>query len=108
MAKESDLAQYELTTLDWQAVEIVARWLHLFREATTQMSATHSPTLSVCHSILRSLQDNVKDQLKRLPDTAPTELRTGLLEAHQKLSEYHLKIVEESPFYLWACSEFCH
>lgn len=35
---------------------------------------------------------------KILPDSAPSQLRSGLIEAHRKLSEYHYRS-DESPFY---------
>jgi len=50
------------------------------------------------------LQEHIRSTLAELPDSAPTELRDGLVEAHQKLSEYYYRS-DESPFYTWAASK---
>ena len=106
VAKEAELAPHELSSIEWKSVETVEQWLFLFREATTQMSATSHPTLFMCYAILRGLQDSLADHLSRLPSAStPIELRDGLIDAHAKLSNYHY-IINQSPYYLWACREY--
>ncbi|KAF7798312.1 hypothetical protein EIP86_009533 [Pleurotus ostreatoroseus] len=92
----------DVTALEWQAIELVSTWLYLFREATTQMSATHHNTLQNVRSIFVSLQDEIKTHIARLPPTAPPILKDGLLAAYRKLSDY-FNTIDQSPFYLWAC-----
>jgi hypothetical protein len=82
------------------------QWLQLFREATEQMSSTSTVTLSACHAVLHGLQNQLRQALRSLPDTAPPQLRIGLIEAHRKLSDYHVYF-DESPYYLWACRTSC-
>jgi hypothetical protein len=82
----------------------VASWLKAFRSATTEMSRTKEPMLSTVHAIFRGLQEHIRSTLAELPDSAPMELRDGLVEAHQKLSEYYYRS-DESPFYTWAASK---
>jgi hypothetical protein len=89
---------------DWSAISLVAGWLKAFRSATTDMSKTKEPMLSTVHAIFRGLQDHISSTLAELPDSAPTQLRDGLLEAHKKLSEYYYRS-DESPFYTWAASK---
>ncbi|PPQ80819.1 hypothetical protein CVT25_001944 [Psilocybe cyanescens] len=95
----------ELDKNDWDAISQVASWLKAFHSATTQMSKTKEPMLSTVHAIFRGLQDHIRSILSQLPDSAPTQLRDGLLEAHNKLSEYYYKSYE-SPYYTWAASAF--
>jgi len=104
VAKTCELRQYELSDDDWQAIELVTRWLKAFRSATTQMSTTKQPMLSSAHAIFRGLQESLQDELAKLPDNAPQKLRHALMNAHHKLSDYYFKI-DESPFYVWASSE---
>jgi hypothetical protein len=99
-----DLRALELDTADWEAISQVAGWLKAFRSATTEMSKTKEPMLSTVHAIFRGLQDHISTILADLPDSAPLKLKTGLLEAHKKLSEYYYRS-DESPFYTWAASE---
>lgn len=105
--EDSGLAQYELSTLEWQAIETIEKWLLAFRGATTMMSSTHRPTISSCYAIIRGLQDNLTNQLSVLPTSTPAVLRNGLIDAHTKLSSYHY-LLSESPYYLWACCEYYH
>jgi hypothetical protein len=65
------------------------------------MSTTKRATLSSTHAIFRGLQDQLREDIATLPQTAPIRLRTALVEAHQKLAEYYYKF-DESPFYMWA------
>lgn len=102
VSKEHDLIELDLTALDWQAIELVSTWLYLFREATTQMSATRHNTLQNVRSIFIGLQDEIKSHIRNLPSTAPAVLKDGLLAAYRKLSDY-FDILDQSPFYLWAC-----
>lgn len=105
VAKTRELRQYELSDADWVAIELVTKWLKAFRSATIQMSTTKRPMLSSAHAIFRGLQDSLRDDLAKLPDSAPRQLRHALMSAHHKLSDYYFKI-DESPFYVWASSEF--
>ena len=51
VARSHDLRDYELSEEDWEGITHVAGWLKSFHSATTQMSATHHPTLSSTHAI---------------------------------------------------------
>lgn len=69
------------------------------------MLKTKEPTLSTVHAVFLGHQDLVSSILQELPDSAPPQLRTGLVEAHTKLSEYYFRS-DESPFYsTWAACE---
>ena len=83
----------------------MAKWLKSFRAATTQMSATRTPMLSTMHAVFHGLQDDIRDILRDLPDTASPSLKKGLTDAHLKLSDYYYKI-DASPFYLWSSRKF--
>lgn len=96
-----DLWQYSLSNEEWEAIELVAKWLKSFRAATTQMSATRTPMLSTTHAVFRGLQEDIRHILSDLPDTASPSLKKGLVDAHLKLSDYYYKI-DASPFYLWS------
>ena len=101
------LADKRITPLqpeEWDAVATVEFWLRSFRDATTTMSTTKAMTLSMTHAIFRTLQDNIKDAIAKLPRSTPAALTTGLLNAHRKLSDYYQKI-DETPFYIWASCE---
>lgn len=68
------------------------------------MSTTKESMLSTSHAIFRGLQDEVRNALRSLPDSASPMIQTGLLAAHQKLSEYYYRF-DISPFYIWAARE---
>ena len=55
--------------------------------------------------VFRGLQDDIRDILRDLPDTASPSLKKGLTDAHLKLSDYYYKI-DASPFYLWSSRKF--
>lgn len=57
--------------------------------------------LSTTHAIFRGLQDDLKQSLTELPNSAPSALKTSLVKAHRKLSDYYTKL-DESPLYIWA------
>ena len=99
------MRSYELSRNDWAAIALVKDWLCGFRDAILDMSTTKHATLSYVHAVFKGLQDHVKDALRGLPDTAPPALRDGLINAHRKLSDYYYKF-DESPYYIWAASEF--
>ncbi|KAH9044094.1 hypothetical protein EDB83DRAFT_2204473, partial [Lactarius deliciosus] len=88
-----------LTEAEWGSITQVAGWLKAFRSATTQMSTTKQPMLSTAHAIFRGLQDEVRNALRSLPDSASPLIKAGLLAAHQKLSEYYYRF-DISPFYI--------
>lgn len=92
---------------EWSSIQIISQWLKLFRDATEQMSATKHVTLSATHAIFHSLQDHLRRALSQLPSTVPTQLRSALIQAHLKLSDYH-RHFDESPFYLWSCRAFLY
>lgn len=96
-----DLHLYELSDEDWTSITMVSSWLKSFRSATTQMSTTKTPMLSTTLAIFRGLQDDIKTILRSLPTAVPLSIKMGLLDAHEKLSEYYFKY-DESPFYTWA------
>ena len=100
-----DLRSLELDPAEWEAITLVSNWLKAFRSATTEMSTTKKPMLSTVHAIFRGLEDHVKTILETLPDNAQSQLRDGLVAAHQKLSEYYYRS-DESPYYTWAASAY--
>src|SRR6267154_2106467 len=101
VSRNKDLHAFELSNTDWESIKLVATWLKSFRSATTQMSATKVPMLSTTLAIFRGLQDDIKTILRGLPATVPWVIKQGLLDAHEKLSDYYHKF-DESPFYTWA------
>lgn len=96
-----DLRDLELSEDEWSSIRLVASWLEKFRDATTQMSATHQPMLSYTHAIFRGLQEHLRESLRDLPAGLDPCIRNGLVAAHQKLSEYYYRF-DQSPFYIWA------
>lgn len=96
-----DLRDLELSEDEWSSIRLVATWLEKFRDATTQMSATHQPMLSHTHAIFRGLQEHLRGSLHTLPSGIDPFIRNGLVAAHQKLSEYYYRF-DQSPFYVWA------
>ena len=106
VAKNKDLCKFEMHTNDWDAIALVAQWLKSFRSATTQMSTTKRPMLSLTHVIYRGLQESLCESLRNLPNNTLPQLKLGLLRAHQKLSDYYNKI-DDSPYYIWSsCAQF--
>lgn len=99
------LWRYELSNQDWNAIELVTGWLRLFCDATIEMLTTKRSTLSYVHCIFRTLQDYIKTELAKLPNSTPICIREGLSAAHHKLSDYYLKF-DDSPYYIWASSTF--
>lgn len=104
--RNRDLLKYELTTLHWNAIELVEKWLRNFHTATVQMSATSRPMLSTTLAMFRGLQENLRDIISTLPTNTATPLRDSLVNSHLKLSEYYTKI-DESPYYTWASRKSC-
>ena len=100
-----DLQALEFDSDDWTAISHVAAWLKAFHSTTTEMSKMKEPLLSMVHAIFQGLQDHVSSILCELPDSAPSQLRTGLVEAHTKLSDYYFRS-DESPYYTWAACEY--
>jgi len=96
-----DLHDLELSEDKWTSIRLVAGWLERFRDATTQMSATHQPMLSYTHAIFRGLQEHLCESLHNLPAGIDLCIWNGLLAAHRKLSEYYYWF-DQSPFYIWA------
>jgi hypothetical protein len=82
----SRLTDLELSSDDWAAIEVVTKWLKLFRTATTLMSSTKESTLSWATTIFLRLQDHIHEQLEALPANSPALLKKGLVDAHVKLS----------------------
>jgi hypothetical protein len=60
--------------------------------------------LSTTHAIFRGLQDEIKSILRSLEDDVPDDIKAGLLKAHRKLSDYFSKF-DTSPYPLWAASK---
>ncbi|CAA7257320.1 unnamed protein product [Cyclocybe aegerita] len=83
VAKTRQLRLYELTDQDWTSVKMVMDWLHIFKDATQQMS------------------DKLKTILCSLPANVPTNVKNGLVRAHQKLSDYYFKF-DQLPHVCWA------
>ena len=92
---------FELSDEDWDVVSIVADWLHAFCEATTQMSCTNKPMLLTTHAIFCGLQEELQKAIAALPKNVNSQIKLGLLNAHQKLSDYYNSF-DQSPFYTWA------
>jgi hypothetical protein len=86
-----------LTAVEWMAIETVARWLWLYRDATQHMSSTKETMLSAVYSVFTELQEDLCNQLHRLDTTLPVELGVGLQEALDKLSKYFGK-TDASPY----------
>jgi hypothetical protein len=86
---------------DWSAIEVVKGWLSLFRTATTHMSSRDKTTISSVFAVFLALQNDVRQSLKAATSGISLELKTGLIEAHEKLAEYFRKS-DASPFYMWA------
>ena len=57
--------------------------------------------LSTTHTVFRGLQDEIKDILRSLPNSASPSIKTGLTDAYCKLSDYYYEY-DASPFYTWA------
>ncbi|KAF8523488.1 hypothetical protein BU17DRAFT_43709 [Hysterangium stoloniferum] len=104
--RNCDLHPYELSDEDWSSITMVSSWLKSFCSATTQMSATKAPMLSTTPAVFCGLQDDIKTILCSLATNVSPVIKKGLLDAHEKLSEYYYKY-DESPFYTWAaCTSF--
>jgi hypothetical protein len=95
----------ELSEDEWSSIRLVASWLEKFRDATTQVSATHQPMLSYTHAIFRGLQEHLRKSLHDLPAGVNPCIRDGLVVAHLKLSKYYYRF-DQSPFYIWAARMF--
>jgi hypothetical protein len=107
VSRNRDLRALELTEEEWVAISQVADWLKAFRSATTQMSMSRRPMLSTTHAVFRGLQEHIRVIYRDLPTSIPGRIKTGLLDAHQKLSDYYYKY-DNSPFYTWAARESFH
>ncbi|KAE9383995.1 hypothetical protein BT96DRAFT_757332, partial [Gymnopus androsaceus JB14] len=89
----------QLSLADWEALGYVREWLSDFRAATTLMSTTSKPMLSQTHHIFRGLEKSVQAALSSLSPDADGILKTALVNAHTKLSDYYYKF-DVSPYYL--------
>lgn len=58
------------------------------------MSATKAPVLSTTLAIFHGLQDDIKTILCNLATNVSPAIKKGLLDAHEKLSEYYYKYNE--------------
>jgi len=85
----------------------VTEWLGAFRAATTQMSTSKQPMLSMTLAIFRGLQEHIKLIYSDLPASTSQRIKTSLLDAHRKLSDYYYHY-DQSPFYTWATRKFNH
>ncbi|KIJ96829.1 hypothetical protein K443DRAFT_124286 [Laccaria amethystina LaAM-08-1] len=99
--RNKDLRDFELSAAEWDSIKLVTSWLKSFRSATTEMSTTKVPMLSMVHAVFRGLQDDLKEILCNLPNSVSPNVKWGLTDAHWKLSDYYYKY-DESPFYTWA------
>jgi hypothetical protein len=100
-SRNKELLSLELSDEDWESLNLVASWLESFRIATLEMSTTKTPMISTTHAIFRGLQDDIKDILRHIPDSASPNITVGLTDAHLKLSDYYYQY-DASPFYIWA------
>jgi hypothetical protein len=96
-----------ITTADWAAIKMVSDWLKTFQIATTEMSTTKRPMLSSTRDTFLGLQANLKEIISSLPENINATLRSGLVNAHLKLSEYFGKF-DQSQYCLWACSKYSY
>lgn len=101
VSRNKDLHPLELSNEDWEFIKCVMLWLKMFQSATVEMSTTSIPMVSSTHAIFRGLQDDLKDILRQLPNSAAPAIMGGLTDAHRKLSDYYYQY-DMSPFYLWA------
>ncbi|KAJ8515596.1 hypothetical protein ONZ45_g6994 [Pleurotus djamor] len=99
--KNRDLRAYKLSDKQWDAIEVVNKWLDSFHVASVQMSSTLAPMLSTTLAMFRGLQEDLREIIASLPESAPRVLRDSLVASHLKLSQYYTKI-DESPYYTWA------
>ncbi|KAH9049190.1 hypothetical protein EDB83DRAFT_2522741 [Lactarius deliciosus] len=65
------------------------------------MSTTKTLMLSTTYTIFQGLQDNIKDILCHLPNSASPAIKLGLMDVHCKLSDSYYQF-DVSPFYTWA------
>jgi hypothetical protein len=79
VSRNCDLHGLELSSDKWDAISQVASWLKAFRFATTDMSTTKKPMLSTALAIFRGLQQHIQEILRKLPDTAPPQLKKCLM-----------------------------
>lgn len=56
------------------------------------------------HAIFRGLQEHIQGIYRSLPSSTPARIKAGLLDAHQKLSDYYYWY-DQLPFYTWAAHE---
>jgi hypothetical protein len=103
-ARVTRLGKYELSTEDWANIKTVTQWLKMLSTATTLMSSSKETTISWSFVVLAGLQDNIRAHLSGLPSDTPAHLKQGLMQAYNKLAEY-LKLMDESPFYMFAACE---
>lgn len=101
LCANKNLRDLELSEDGWSSIRLVTSWLEKFCDATTQMLATHQPMLSHTHAIFCGLQKHLCMSLQNLPSNIDPYIRSGLVAAHQKLSEYYYWF-DQSPFYIWA------
>ncbi|PPR06980.1 hypothetical protein CVT26_004251 [Gymnopilus dilepis] len=95
VGRQRDVGFLELDVGDWKTTELVARSSKAFRWATTEMSLTKQPMLSIVHTIPRGLQDHLTSILADLPDSTPAQLRDGLVHSCEAQSD-------ELPYHTWA------
>ena len=100
-AARQEFRAYELNSHDWEAITKVAEWLSQFRDATTKMSATKSAVLSLSFGYFIRLQNKLQSILDTLLPGEHSQLRDGLLAAHEKLADYLFRFTV-SPYYIWA------
>lgn len=105
VAKDLQLRKLELNEEDWHGLELVEQWLLAFREATTEMSATHKPMLSSLYSVFRGLQSHLREKLSALPDNTNGALVNAIIDSHDVLGKYFYKS-KSSPYYAWAACVF--
>ncbi len=101
VSRNKDLHALELSNTNWESIKLVVSWLKSFRLATTEMSTTKSPMLSMTHAIFQGLQDDIKGILHSLPNSVSPRIKLGLTDVHRKLSNYYYQY-NASPFYTWA------
>lgn len=105
VGRNRDLQELELSDDEWAMIVQVTEWLGLFRGATTQMSTSKESMLSSTLAVFRGLQEHIRLIYSKLPVLTSQRIKTSLLDAHRKLSDYYYRY-DQSPFYTWAARKF--
>ncbi len=107
VGRNRDLRGLELSEGEWGTIVQVTEWLGAFWAATTQMSTSKESMLSSTLAVFRGLQEHIRLIYSDLPESTSPRIKTSLLDAHRKLSDYYYRF-DQLPFYTWAARKFNH